>query len=261
MTIVLSSGDIYNFLNGRISGKQLFKSVTTLATGVGAGIVTTLAIANPVLAFIAAGAAGTLASVGTKKVLDSFMEDDAIEMVRIINDCFVPLAQEYLLSEEELGLIVDDLKLVLANNVLLDMFASSDRYKYATDLLRKLIENTIQWRSKIKTPTQEEFVTSIGRVLGTVLDGKDVEQLLMPTNVEPQEIATKLLGREIPEQSANKAWYVTKQMNMTLLQTEVTLQRMADNERKFKKDYEESLKRIDSYKEELTQLIENYSLK
>lgn len=259
LTVVLSSGDIYRFLTGRISGKQLFKSITTLATGISVGVITAVAISNPVLAFLTAGAAGSLGSVGAKRVLDSFIEDDAVEMVRIINDCFVPLAQEYLLSEEELGIIVDDLKLVLVHNVLLDMYASRDREKYATDLLTKLIEKTIQYRSRVIIPNQEEMASSIGRVMGMALDGEDISQILAPTKVDTVALGTKLLGREVAKQSADKAWYVTKQTNITLIQGEVVLQRMADNERKFKVDYEETLRRIDLSKAEIDELLENFS--
>lgn len=260
-TVVMSSGDIYRFLNGRISGKQLFKNITTLATGLAVGAITVAFIANPYLAVIAAGATGTLGSVGAKKILDSFMEDDAVEMVRIINDCFVPLAQAYLLSEEELGIIVEDLKLVLVHNVLLDMYASQNREEYATNLLEKLIKETIRHRSSIQIPNQEKFAEGIGRVVGGALEGKDLEQMLMPTNVDTVAMASKLLGREISKHSADKAWYVTKQANITLIQGEVTLQEMADNERKFRIHYEETLRRIDSYKEEIDKLIDDYQIK
>lgn len=253
--IVLSAGDIYRFLDGRISGKQLFKNISVLGSGVVAGSLAALTIANPIAGFIVAGATATVASIGTKKILDSFVEDDAIKMVRIINQCFVPLAQEYILSEEELGIIVEDLKIILASDVLLAMYASKNREQFANDLLIKLIENTISFRAKIRVPNQVEFTNSIGRVLGAVIEGRDIEALLMPEKVDTVEMGKKLLNQELSEHSANKAWYVTKQMNMTLMQGEMTLQRMADNERVFEKQQKESAKRIEEYKREIELLM------
>ncbi|WP_295788490.1 hypothetical protein [uncultured Veillonella sp.] len=261
--VVLSSGDIYQYFNGKISGKQLFKNISVLGTSVAVGGAVGLAVvgvpalagAAPYLAAIIGGAAGIVSGAGGKKILDSFIEDDAIEMVRIINKCFIPLVQDYLLSEEEMKLVVDDLKVVLGNNVLLAMFASANREQYANDLLIKLIEHTISWRTKIRVPSQEAFTHSIGRVLGTALDGGDLERLLMPEKIDTVELGKQLLNTELPEHSANKAWYVTKQMNLTLMQGEITLQRMLKNEKLFEEEHQKSLERIEDYKKEINQLM------
>ena len=56
---------------------------------------------------------------------------------------------------------------------------------------------------------------------------------LAKTEVDAVEMGKKLLGKEISEHAANKALYVTKQMNMTLLQQEMCLQNMKASEKNY----------------------------
>ena len=101
-SLVLSSQDILNFVTGKISGKQLFKEVTTIVSGVvgttgGATGATALIGAlglslGPVGAAVTSIVGGIIGgSLGTsisKEILDKFIEDDSIALVRIINKRF-----------------------------------------------------------------------------------------------------------------------------------------------------------------------------
>lgn len=258
-TLVMSAGDVYRFLDGRISGKQLFKNMTALGSGTFTGAITFTAISNPILATIAAGVAGTLGHKGVKKLLNTFIEDDAVEMVEIIKKCFSPLAEEYLLTEEELWLITEDLNQILPYNILLDMYASSDRVQYATDLLNKLIHETIKDRCYIRIPDQIKLTEGLGRVIGAALDGKDIEQSVMPSKEDIIKIGKAITGRELSEYTARKAYYVSRQDNQTLLRGEMILQNIVNNERKFKTVYEESVKQFNDVKTEFDKLIEELS--
>lgn len=266
IVIVMSASDISNFFNGKISGKQLFKNVTTLASslvagnlGSYAGAVVGGSVGGPVGSkvgyvaggMIAAAAGGSAASA----VLDNFIEDDAIEMVRILNNRFVRLAQNYLLSEEELGLILEDLREELVKEKLLKMYASDDRESFADKLLTEVIEKTIRWRVHILLPPKEEFVKSLGRVLEMSASGVDVFQQLSLQKVDPVIIGKRLLGKDISKYAAGKAWYVTKQMNLALVQSEICLQGMSSNEKEYVARKNEIKRQTELFKSEFDSLV------
>ena len=56
-------------------------------------------------------------------MLDEFIEDDAKEMVEIIEDIFKDMAGEFLISQKEAEKIADILKDTLDGGLLKDMYA------------------------------------------------------------------------------------------------------------------------------------------
>ena len=266
VVIVMSASDISNAFRGRISGKQLFKNVTTLVSGVAggyAGAVAGAKVGGAVGGVVGAGVGavvggvigGTVGGSAASGILDHFIEDDAVEMVRILNDRFVPLAQSYLLSEEELELVLEDLNHELVQEKLLQMFASDDRERFADELLTDIIENIVRWRVHILLPPKEEFVKSIGRVLEMNAQGIDVLQKLDSQRVDPVKIGHRLLGKDVSKHAAGKAWYVTKQMNLALIQSEICLQGMSSNEKEYIARKKEHEKQIEQYKAEFENLV------
>ena len=174
--IVLSSFDIANIFRGRISGKQLFKNLANTATTVAGGTGGWLggaAIGSAILpgvgtivgGLIGSVAAGAAAGKATEAVLGNFIEDDADEMVRIIQKQFEQLAQDYLLSQKEAEKSVDVLGEKIDGKMLKDMFASSDRKKYARELLIPIIENEIRKRKHIAALTDDQMTLGLKEVL------------------------------------------------------------------------------------------------
>lgn len=256
--VVLSANDISNSFQGKISGKQLFKNMTNLvaslgggvagfnlggAAGTAVGIVVGNAVGGPVggkvgakIGFWIGGLAGSTAGgVGanevTNKVLSEFIEDDAVAMVAIINKHFVDLAQEFLLTQEEVDLALDDLKLALDQFQLLEMFASPNRDKYADDLLRDIIEKIIVFRSNVTMPSENAYFEALLRMEDRVSSGRPI---IKPQKVDVKEIGRRLTGKEIGEREAKKAWYVTKNMNAVNMQIENLLINSKNNEIKAK---------------------------
>ncbi len=243
--VVMSAGDIRNAFNSRISGKQLFKNMLILGISLESGGAVALcggalgtaagaAIGGPAgakigakVGMVAGGAAG--GAVGghvSSKVLDRFIEDDAVEMVRIINNRFVIAAQDYVLTAEEIEVVLGDLKLVLEQNMLLDMFASNDRIDFADNMIVNLIEKVIRVRARILAPMDEDIIQEIGHVLKMASDGKSI----MPeertrTNIAV-EMGKQLLGKELKPSASLKAMYMTKQMNLTQIQAEGCLKKI-----------------------------------
>lgn len=187
--VVLSSVDVVNIFRGRISGKQLFKNVVnttaSVATGtagwaggatvgsvIGGAIIPV--VGNAVGGFIgglagsvAAGAAGGKAA---NAVLSTFIEDDADEMVSIIEGVFKQMATDYLLTFNEAETITDNLKERLDGKTLKDMFASDDRAKFAKNLLVDLVESEVKKRPKIVMPSKSKMQSTLRTVLEEMAD-------------------------------------------------------------------------------------------
>lgn len=264
MIVVMSAGDITEFFKGRISAKQLFKNITTLAAGVGGGyagaiaggaIGSALGPAGTTAGMVIGGmVGGTIAGQGANSALSSFIEDDAKEMLAILNKELIPLVEEYLLSDDELDIIIDDLKRQLVNEKLLQMYGSNDRNVFAESLLREVIENVIKWRVRIRIPSDNTFIIGLGRVI-ELSSQNGALQAYFSHKVDSKEIAQQLLERDISQQAARKAWYVTRQMNTINTQQFDDLLKMASDEADFKKRLKEQKIEIDAYKKEIDLLM------
>ena len=241
-SLVLSSQDILNFVTGKISGKQLFKEVSAIVSGVvgttgGATGATALigalglslgpvgAAVTSIVGGIIGGGMGTSIS---REILDKFIEDDSIELVRIINKRFSILAFEYLLSEEEIELSLEVLRGCLIQSKLLEMFAAKNRELFADELILKCINSVIIWRTKVRVPSQSQFVDGVSRVI-TRLENNTFT-LSSSSNINSQEIAKRLLNHNVSDFAAKKAWYVTKQFNSIGVQEEMILSKIKEDE-------------------------------
>ncbi len=183
--VVLSSFDIANIFRGKISGKQLFKNITnttvTVAGGTG-GWLGGAAIGSAILpgvgtvigGLIGSVAAGAVVGNVSSEILGEFIEDDAEEMVRIIQTEFELLAQEYLLNQKEAEKSCDRLEEKLSGSKLRDMFASHDRKKFARDLLAPIIENEVKKRKYIENISEKEMVDALKVVLEEVADSSEL---------------------------------------------------------------------------------------
>lgn len=179
--VVLSTFDITNIFRGRISGKQLFKNLTSTAATVGGGTGGWLAgaaagsaifpgVGTVVGGIIGSIAGGTVAGKATDGIVGAFIEDDANEMVKIIEDVFKDLVGDYLLNQKEAEKSVDRLKDKLDGKKLKDMFASSNRRQYAQDMLVPIIENETAKREFLPTITAEQMADSLRLVLEEISD-------------------------------------------------------------------------------------------
>lgn len=180
---VLSSFDIINIFRGRISGKQLFKNLAnttaTVAGGTGGwmggaaagasigsvvpGIGT--AVGGFVGGIVGSFLGGAVSNKVSNAVLGAFIEDDAEEMIRIIENEFSNLAYDYLLNQKEAENIVDSLKGQLTGGTLKDMFESSSRKNFANELLVDYIESEVKKRTKIVLPSEREMQLSLRKVI------------------------------------------------------------------------------------------------
>ncbi len=185
---VLSSVDVVNIFRGRVSGGQLFKNVanttSTVAGGTagwvggaaaGAAVGSVIpgigtAVGGFVGGLVGSFAGGSGAGKVSKAVLNEFIEDDAEEMVRIIEKVFTQIAEDYLLTQQEAENIIDHLKDDLSGGTLKDMFASSDREKFARTMMMRHVEREVEKREKISLPSDVEMQRGLRSVLEEMAD-------------------------------------------------------------------------------------------
>ena len=181
--VVLSSVDIINIFRGRISAAQLFKNITnttaTVAGGTagwvgGASAGAALGSVVPVIGTAVGGLVGGLigsfvggsaANSVSSAVLDEFIEDDAKEMVEIIEEVFKDMAGEFLISQKEAEKIADILKDTIDGGLLKDMYASDYRYSFAREIMQPVFEQVTSEREKIILPQQEEMFNGMRMLL------------------------------------------------------------------------------------------------
>ncbi|EKT4487713.1 hypothetical protein [Shewanella algae] len=187
-TLVISSVDFVRLFQGKVSGAQLFKNVATTASGVaggtggwmaGAAGGAAIGSAIPVIGTAAGGiiggllgafAGGTAASKVATTILDEFIEDDAKEMLSIVEKVFGDLAFNYLLSEEEAKEAIDEFKSGDIPDFLRDMYASDSRVSFAERKLEPIIIEIAKNRKVISLPTEKEILKKAGEVIDSLAE-------------------------------------------------------------------------------------------
>ncbi|MCD7890488.1 MAG: hypothetical protein LUG26_01545 [Ruminococcus sp.] len=176
---VLSSADVVNIFRGRISGKQLFKNLTTTTATVaggtagwvgGATIGTALfpGVGSVIGGLIGSMLAGSASGKVSKRIMDCFVEDDAEKMIKIIENIFHDMAVEYLLNKDECERITEKLGKKLTGKILKDMFASNSKGNFARNLLTDIIEEETKSREYIHLPTKDKMVKSLKLALESI---------------------------------------------------------------------------------------------
>lgn len=151
--LLLSSVDVVNIFRGRISGKQLFKDLASTGASVvggtagwaagtagaaalgaaigsvfpGVGTVIGGTIGTIVGGVAGAISGGTIAGKASDSVVGLFVEDDAKEMLKIIESTYKQIAEDYLLSRKECEKLADRLKDKLSAKTLKDMYAADNK--------------------------------------------------------------------------------------------------------------------------------------
>ena len=182
---VFTSVDVVNIFRGRISGRQLFKNtVNTAATVVGgtAGWLGGAAVGQMLIPIPGVGAVvgGLIGSIGVggiggkaaNTVMGEFIEDDAEEMVRIIEKVFSKLSEEYLINSKEAEQAVNQLQSILTGGLLKNMFASSNREEFAKNLLTPIMDKIVSDRKIIHMPSNDQMIVALKDVLEEINDSQ-----------------------------------------------------------------------------------------
>ncbi|MDD6486540.1 MAG: hypothetical protein PUF61_06340 [Spirochaetales bacterium] len=151
--VVVYGPDVCKAFQGKISGKQLIKNSTVNTAGmVGAALGTAIPI--PVLGNMIGGA---VASFVAKKIMDNFIEDDAVTMFRIMREEFLDIVMLFSFNKEEFNEIVTA---TIANpempKVLQAMYQSGTPKDYADALIHAEVQSVLAKREKITNEKIEQ---------------------------------------------------------------------------------------------------------
>ena len=178
--VVLSAGDVADIVQGRISWKQLAKNVSTTAVGVAGGALgwiggaalgtAILPGAGTVVGIIASIAVGWGANEGAKALADLIADDDADEMVQLINTHFSEIASEYFLNETEVDQAIDNLQVLLTPEMLKQMFQYRDHDAFARQLIETAIDPVVAERPYVELPSEEEYAEYLTQTLEAIYE-------------------------------------------------------------------------------------------
>ena len=181
--VVLSSIDIVNIFRGRISGAQFFKNLVNAtasvggatagwaggaAAGVAAGSVfgpVGTAVGGFIGGLLGAFGGGAAAGTISSSVMDELIEDDAKEMVGIIEEEFKEIVVNYLLNKEESEKLADSLSKKIDGSILKDMYASNNHCRFAKNLIEPEAEEIAKNRKYIKLPNVKQIANGLKKVL------------------------------------------------------------------------------------------------
>lgn len=186
--VVLSSVDVVDIFRGRISGAQLFKNLATTTASVAGGTAGWVggaaagaalgsfipfvgtAVGGVVGGLLGAFGGGSVAGSVSKSLMDSFIEDDANEMIQIIQSVFETKANDYLLNYKEAERAVETLKDKISGDTLKEMYSSPYKYNYASDLITPIICEEIKNRKYISMPEDQRTLAALKDVLEEFAD-------------------------------------------------------------------------------------------
>ena len=178
--VVLSAGDVADIIQGSISWKQLAKNVSTTAVGVTGGALgwlggaalgsAILPGAGTVVGIIVSVAAGWGANEGAKAVADMIAEDDADEMIRIIEEEFAVVASEYFLDEEEVNKSVTNLQSLITAEMLKQMYQYRNHTSFARQMIEMAIDPVVAERAYVDLPSEDEYSEYLTGVLEAIYE-------------------------------------------------------------------------------------------
>jgi len=120
---------------------------------------------------------GYIVQFVTGKVTDLFAEDDAEEMIDIVAKECEKMVNEYLLNEEEIKAVIDNIKKCFDVNgdVLKNMFASANRELFAREvILRPCFNEVIEKRNDIQIPSYEAYQEEVKNALEDIEEEEEM---------------------------------------------------------------------------------------
>ena len=151
--VVVYGPDVCKAFQGKISGKQLIKNSTVNTAGL-VGAALGAAIPIPIVGSMLGGALGSFVA---KKVMDQFVEDDAVVMFKIMREEFLDIVMLYSFNKEEFDTIVSA---TIGNSemskVLQAMYQSGTPKEYADALINAKVQEVLSKREKITPEKIEE---------------------------------------------------------------------------------------------------------
>lgn len=187
---VLTAIDTAKFYDGKISGKQLFKNII-VNTGSAAGAVAGATagatfganIGNSIASAPGAAVGGVLGGLGggiaggiaagfiVKTAVGNFIEDDAVELVEIINTQFAYIANSYLVTTDEIEQAVTEVQKTLYDGTkLIAMFETDNKIVFARSFLIPIFENIATNRSFVELPNDDQISYALYEIFEEIFE-------------------------------------------------------------------------------------------
>lgn len=281
--VILSAGDIVDLFRNRISGAQFVKNVTTTGAtiaggGAGWGFGNTGGaaiggwvggtIAGPAGAvkgaevgakmggFTGSVIGGATAGTVTHSALDGMIEDDTVFMMRIAEQEFAAICEQYLLTENEVYLCLEMLKKRLDKKELKNIFSSSNRELYVQSIIMKCVDPVLKKREYIKEFDSEDVFWGMRMLIEDAVDGEGIfdKNAYAPSMAEVKE--NLLQNTNVKDEQINMIMQPVVRMNKTQMRVERTMRTIKrDNEETEDKMNEIQTERM-GLKEELNKIME-----
>lgn len=111
--------------------------------------------------------------------MDGLIEDDATEMLAIVNGVFVEVAEQHMLGKLEAQSLTASMAEALSGSVLRDMYASNDRAAFAKAIIELLIAPIVSSRKIIELPGEAEFAAGLYRLAGRADSEADTSKRIL----------------------------------------------------------------------------------
>ena len=183
--LVFTIPDTVELFRGRISGRQMLKNASVTVGGLagaaggaagGAALGTAIfpGVGTTIGGIVGGIAGGLGVSLGVDAVADLIAEDDADEMLDIIQMEFQNLAEEYLLNTDEAERVSTQLQSTLDAGKLKDMFASGNHHSYARGIIEPIVKAEVGKRERIVLPDEETITEGLVDTLEEIYDEMDM---------------------------------------------------------------------------------------
>lgn len=281
--VILSAGDVVDLFRNRISGAQFVKNVTTTGAtiagggagwGLGntggaaiggwvggtiagpAGAVKGAEVGAKIGGFTGSVIGGATAGTVTHSALDGMIEDDTVFMMRIVEQEFAAICEQYLLTENEVYLCLEMLKKRLDKKELKNIFSSSNRELYVQSIIMKCVDPVLKKREYIKEFDSEDVFLGMRMLIEDAVDGEGIfdKNAYAPSMAEVKE--NLLQNTNVKDEQINMIMQPVVRMNKTQMRVERTMRTMKrGNEETEDKMNEIRTERM-GLKEELNKIME-----
>ena len=281
--VILSAGDIVDLFRNRISGAQFVKNVTTTGAtiaggGAGwgfgntggaaiggwvggtiagpAGAVKGAEVGAKIGGFTGSVIGGATAGTVTHSALDGMIEDDTVFMMRIAEQEFAAICEQYLLTENEVYLCLEMLKKRLDKKELKNIFSSRNRELYVQSIIMKCVDPVLKKREYIKEFDSEDVFWGMRMLIEDAVDGEGIfdKNAYAPSMAEVKE--NLLQNTNVKDEQINMIMQPVVRMNKTQMRVERTMRTIKrDNEETEDKMNEIQTERM-GLKEELNKIME-----
>lgn len=118
---------------------------------------------------------GTLAAMGSKTALDQFADDDAVALYPVIREQLSQLASDYMLGQEEVDALVQQLEKTIRPAFLRDVYASKDRPAFLEVAFEPACQALVKQRAPVALPDASALDLAVAQVLEDALRSAETD--------------------------------------------------------------------------------------